>query len=123
MNENRTTLTPSQAAYVESKPYTIREPADLSREIGRAFADAWHIAYYYEHRHIDVHYPTRLCPSCQTVQRLEVAVDSFRERGWRCCPDCGELGVDSAAALERREVLMDNRARRGSLAPMLVKDD
>lgn len=115
MNENRTTLTRSQAAYAERHAYRVREPADLYREIGRAFGDAWHIAYNYEHRHIHIHYPTRLCPACQTVQRIEVVVDSFRECRWRCCPACGELGVDGGSDVEAYQRWIDRRRSLKSL--------
>jgi predicted RNA-binding Zn-ribbon protein involved in translation (DUF1610 family) len=102
------------ASYIEDRPLNrLKTPADLLADIAAALTESHGTAALeYEEKYVDIHYPTRHCPECGAVVRMQVVVN--RDAGTRAreCPDCGLLDADQHVGPESRQARRVYQKRR-----------
>jgi len=102
------------ASYIEERPLNrLETPDDLLADIAAALTESHGMAALgYEERYVDIHYPTRHCPECGAVVRMQVVVNRDAGTRTRECPDCGVLPADEHVALEGRQAKRVYQKRR-----------
>jgi predicted RNA-binding Zn-ribbon protein involved in translation (DUF1610 family) len=102
------------ASFIEERTLNRLEiPDELLADIAAALTERHGIAALeYEEKYVDIHYPTRHCPECGAVVRMQVVVNRDAGTRTRECPNCGALPADGHVALEGRQAKRVYQKRR-----------
>ncbi len=101
----------SRLGFIESRRLNrVETPHELHQQIGRTLTHGWTMdSLDYEHRYITTHYPTRLCPACREIARLQVVINTDTNTRTRCCPECDAILTDQHTRPERLETAIEGR--------------
>lgn len=105
---------PHACKYIEERlDNRVETPEELLADIGAALCGGGHkmTLYVYEERFVEIHYPDRLCPSCDDVVQMEVVIDRYADRRTRNCPECGRLEPDSLVEPEHLQIMLPSWRR------------
>ena len=88
------------------------DPDRLYQQIGRALAEGGLVDLDYEESNIQLCHPERVCPRCETFDRIAVVLDTWTETRHRHCPNCGDLGSDEHVGPEVRGLYFERQRWR-----------
>ena len=85
----------------------VETPDELLRDVCKALQRNHGMAAYdYEERYIHIHHPTRLCSGCDSVERLQVVINTDTDVRTVHCPACDTVVRDSHIGPEYREIML-----------------